>query len=339
MPDIKKTDLEVGTEKHTFSRGNTQSLFKRIMSKSEVGVIIPLIFLIIFTGLLRPNFFSVNNISAILRSLAFIGIVAIGETLVILVGEIDISVGQVAGLGAILGTWFMTHNVPVIPSILITLAICSLVGIVNGVLVSYIKVSAFIATIGMLYMVRGTKLYITKGYPVYPIPDSINTFGSETPLGISWSFIICIVLFIVFDIILRKTVYGRKVYAVGDNKDVARLAGINVRWVKISAFVFASVLSALSGILLAAQLHSGTHTIGEGWELNVIAATAVGGISLTGGAGSMGGTVIGVFILAILTNSLILLGIDTQIQTILTGMVMVGAVILDIIKRSRKVKG
>lgn len=339
MSEIKDCleNNNTGSNKPTENR--FQGVLKSLFSKSEVGIFIPLVILIVFTGLLRPNFFSINNIAAVLRALAFLGIVAIGETLVILLGEIDISVGQVAGLGAVLGTWFMVHDVPVLASILLTLVLCGLVGMTNGILVSYVKVSAFITTIGMLYIVRGVKLFITKGYPIYPIPKEINDFGAATPLKISWAFIICIVLFFTFGIILAKTVYGRKLYTVGDNKDVARLVGIKVERVKISAFILCSMLASLAGILLTAQLQSGTHTIGEGWELNVIAATAVGGISLTGGAGSMLGTVIGVFILQILTNSLILLGIDSNIQTILTGMVMIGAVILDIVKRNRKIKG
>jgi ribose transport system permease protein len=311
---------------------------KRFMSHSETGTLIILAVLIIGTGLLNKNFYSLNNVTSILRALAFIMIVAIGETLVIITGEIDISVGSVAGLGAVLAPWFMTNGLNVPLSIVLALVICGVIGFINGTVVTRLKVSSFIATIGMLYIARGVNMYITKGYPIYPLPDVVNNIGNSEPLGISVAFIIAIFLIIIFDTVLRRTVYGRKLYAVGDNTYVARIAGIDSERIKRSVYMICGVLAGLSGILLSAQLNNGTPTIGNGWELQVIAATAVGGISLNGGSGTILGTAIGVIILSTLNNSLVLLGIDTQVQTILTGVVMIAAVTFDTMKRSRKLK-
>jgi ribose transport system permease protein len=317
-----------------------QSLLARMSSIPEVGVIIPLLLLIAITGILAPRFFLSNNIISILKWLAFASIVAIGETIVLLVAEVDISVGQMAGVAAITYGWLMTAGkLNPILSLVLALSVCAILGLVNGILVAHVKLSAFITTIGMLYIGKGLKYIISKGYPIYPLPDSVNKFGAAQPLGISWALIIAVILVIVFDQILRRTVYGRKLYSVGDNKEVAALAGINVKMIKISAFVICAVLAGIAGCLLAAQIHSIGVDIGEGWELSAVAAVAVGGVSLAGGAGSVLGGAIGVVFISVLNNSLVLLKIDPNVQTVLIGVVMLVAVATDVIKRNRKVKG
>ena len=322
------------------SSGKTsvKDFFGSMLATQEAGVLIPMILLVAVTGILKPDFFAGNNLSAILRGLPFYAIIAVGETLVILLGEIDISVGQIAGLTSVTSTYMMTHGINPVLSIVLALAICAVLGLINGVSVTYLKLSAFITTIGMYYIARGFKFIITKGYPVYPIPQSVGAFGVAEPLGLSWAFLIAIVLLLAFDFILRKTIYGRKLYAVGDNKEVAALAGINVRWTKISVFIISAVLAGFSGFLLSAQIKTGQPSMGDGWELQAIAAAAVGGISLAGGAGTMLGTALGVIFIAVLNNSLVLLSVDTNVQTVLIGVVMLAAVTMDTIKRSRKIK-
>lgn len=318
---------------------NEAGILRRIVSAPEFSVFIPLLLLIVLTGVIKPIFFANSNVMSVLRALAFYAIIAIGETLVLLVAEVDISVGQIAGLGAIISTWFMTKGgVDPLTALLIAIVLCGILGLINGVLVSYVKLSAFITTIGMLYIAKGFKFIISKGYPIYPLPESINKFGTAEPLGTSWALIIAVILLIIFDFVLRKTAYGRKLYAVGDNKEVARLAGINVARIKISAFVISAMLACISGYLLAAQIHTGQAGIGDGWELQAVAAVAVGGISLAGGAGTIFGAALGVVFIAVLNNSLVLLKIDANVQTVLIGVVMLAAVIADVIKRSRKVK-
>ena len=334
---MQNKKIQVKDEQVVSERGSFKNKLKTMMATPEIGVIIPFLILVAIIGSFRPVFFSANNLGAIFRSTAFYGIVAIGVTMVIIAGEIDISVGSVAGLGACLSSVLMMYaNLGIIVSIIITLAACSLIGFLNGFLVARMKMSGFIVTISTLYIAKGIGFVITKGYPVYPLPKPLAAFGAAAPLGVSWAFIICIAMIIVADIIMRKTVFGRQIYAVGDNKEVAKLAGINVERVKTVTFVITSILSAFAGILVSAQLNTGAPQTGAGWEMQIIAGTAVGGISMLGGAGTMFGTIIGVFVLAVLTNGLILLGIDPQVQTITTGSVMVLAVLLDMVRRNRK---
>lgn len=312
---------------------------REIMSIKEVGILIPFLAMILFFGILSPQFFSGNNLNAVFRGLAYLGIVAVGQTLVILVGEVDVSVGSVAGLGAILGTWFAARfewNVWL--SMLLAVLLCGVIGLINGTLIVKFKIPAFVGTIGMLYVAKGLVMIISKGYPVYPLPKLMNDIGNWKPFGTSAAFVLFIALVIVFGIILTKTSYGRYLYATGDNIQVARLSGINVNLVKISTFVILSMLAGVAGILVSCQLQTGSPTTGSGWELQVIAATAVGGISLLGGSGSMIGTLIGILILNFLSNGLVLLGLDTHWQTVVIGSVMIIAVLVDMIRRNKKIK-
>lgn len=313
-------------------------LYRKLMAYPETNVLLPLAIIVLAVGVIRPVFFSASNITSILASVGFFAIVAIGQTVVLLSGEIDISVGSVAGLGGIVITWFMAHHFGGPLAIILGLAVCALIGVVNGVLVARIKINAFIATIGMLYIAKGFGYVLTRGTPIFPLPDSLNAFGLAKPLGISWPFLIAIGLVAVFSFILRRTIFGRQLFAVGGNRDVARLAGINVQNVKIAAYVISAVLAGLTGLFMAATIHAGDPTVGQGWELQSIAATAVGGISLAGGAGSAVGTLIGVCVMNVLNNALVLLSLPSQAQPVALGIILIAAVAVDIFRRNRRMR-
>ncbi len=313
----------------------TPSLARRLVSIPEVGILVPLVALVLFFYACEPTFLTLGFIRTILRAMAFVGIISVGETLLIIVGEIDISVGSVAGLGAAIAAHLMTAGGwPIAAATGFALLMCGLVGILNGFLITRLSVPAFIATIGMLYMAKGLKYLICGGSSIYPLPDWINRVGAREPLGTNWAFVAFIALVLVGDLILRKTVYGRALYATGGNIEVARLAGINTLWVKMSAFIACSLLSGLAGILLMAQLKSGEPSIGEGWELNVIAGVVVGGISLLGGAGSLLGTLIGVTLLQVVTTGLVVIRVSADWQTVAVGVVMILAVMIDMARRT-----
>jgi ribose transport system permease protein len=197
-------------------------------------------------------------------------------------------------------------------------------------------VPAFIATLGMLYMARGVNYLISKGYSIYPLPDILNEFGVAQPAGISWSFFIFVVLAIIFDQVLRRTVHGRKLYAVGGNREVANLAGISVNLIKASGFVLVGMMAGLAGMLLMARIVTGQPTIGLGWELNVIAAVVIGGVSLWGGSGTVAGAVIGLMIMQVVNTGLIVIGVDPYWQTVAVGAIMILAVFLDLLRRRAK---
>lgn len=319
-------------------QGYLKRMNKIVMRNSEMGVFIPFVMLVLIIGILEPSFFSLNNVTSILRSSAFIGIVAIGQTLVILTGEIDVSVGSVAGLGAIIATWFMTHGLDPVSGSVASLIICAVVGLINGFIVVKFSLPSFITTIGMMYMAKGLTMIITNGYPIYPLPVSIQSMSAISPLGTSWAFLSFIVLIVLFHFILKKTIYGRNLYATGDNKEVAKLAGIRVTKIRVLSFVLSSLFAGLAGILLSFELLTGAPTIGSGWELLVIASVAVGGISLLGGSGSMLGTLIGVLILVTLNNGLVFLGLSTHWQTVAIGAVMIIAVLIDMMNRKKKLE-
>jgi len=317
--------------------GATPSLARRLLSIPEVGILVPLIVLVLFFYACRPTFLASDNITAVLRAMAFVGIIAVGETLLIIVGEIDISVGSVAGLGAIIAAYLMTAaGWPIAAAIAFALLMCAFVGFFNGFLITRLSVPAFIATIGMLYVAKGINYLICAGNPIYPLPAWVNRVGPQEPLGTSWAFVIFLVLILAGDLVLRRTVYGRALYATGGNIEVAKLAGINTFWVKMSAFIACSVLSGVAGILLMGRLKTGQPTIGVGWELKVIAGVVVGGISLLGGAGSMLGTLIGMTILFVVENGLVVINVNPHWQTVAIGLVMILAVMVDMARRTGK---
>jgi len=335
------------------------SFLARIFSVQEAGILVPLILLIVIFSCLNSGFYSLPNIFSVLKTLAFYGIVAVGMTLLIIGGDIDISVGSTAGFAAVFSTFIMmqfncfgmldTPNewIGVFICMIITLGICSLVGILNAFLIVDFKLPAFIATIATLYVVRGAIMVVTNGNPIYPLPkffmDDIGRFQipitkvGEELIGISLPIIVFIVLVIVFEIVLRRTKFGRNVYATGSNIEVAKLAGINTRRVRYINFIITAMLAALSGMLVAAFTRQGYPPIGQGWEMQIIAAAAVGGIAMTGGSGSMIGTLLGVLIMNIVNNGLVMMNIDTFVQQAVQGVIILVAVYVDIVRRNRKV--
>jgi ribose transport system permease protein len=178
---------------------------------------------------------------------------------------------------------------------------------------------------------------ICAGYPIYPLPPSIKEFGAADTLGTSWSFLIFLLLVVAGDFTMRWTVFGRKIYATGGNQEVARLAGINTTWIKISCFIITGILAALGGILLMARINVGQPEIGVGWELEVITAVVISGVSLFGGAGTVGGTLLGLAIMQIMRSGLVMTGINTHWQTVAVGAIMIAAVGIDLLRRRAKI--
>jgi ribose transport system permease protein len=210
-------------------------------------------------------------------------------------------------------------------------------GLVNGIIAVRFGIPAFIATLGMLYIARGFNYLLCKGYPVYPIPDSLKAFGKAEPFGTSWAFVIFIGVVLVGDFCLRKTVWGRKVYATGGNKEVARIAGIRTDWVKLSCYILTGGLAAVGGMLLMAQLNVGQPEIGVGWELDVIASVVIGGVSLFGGIGTVTGTFLGLMIMQVVRGGLVVTGVNTHWQTVAVGVIMIVAVGIDLLRRRAKI--
>ncbi|MBZ9738213.1 MULTISPECIES: ABC transporter permease [unclassified Mesorhizobium] len=323
---------------------DAQSFRRRLIgfiAVGEVGVLAAMALLVAFFWLLEPAFLSERNIRAILNVVSFVGIIAIGQTILLVAGEFDLSVGSVAGLSAVVAAKLMTAAaLPVGVGILGGIGVGGLIGLLNGLIVVRLGIPAFIQTLGMLFIGQGLIQVVTGGYPVYPLPEAINTIGGiDLAFGLGWSFAFFIIAAVVADFVLRRTVLGRNMYATGGNKEVAHLVGINTSAYKIGAFITVGALSAIAGMFVMADLGSGGTSIGSGWELTVIAGVVVGGVSLFGGAGTVAGGVVGILMLKVVQSGLVVIGVNSNWQQIAVGVIMVMAVGLDIVRRRYFIAG
>jgi ribose/xylose/arabinose/galactoside ABC-type transport system permease subunit len=278
-----------------------------------VGLLVAIVALYTYLSVTATGFLSTGNQLGLLRDAAVIGIAATGMTLVIIAGEIDVSVGPAVALSSVIVAEAITNwHLPTLVGILVTLVMGAAWGSLAGVLRARFAVPSFIATLGLWSVLRGTALFTTNALPV-PLPDSdpIMDVLSGSLLGVptpAWGMIIA---FLVFGFIARKTAYGRSVFAVGGNAAAARLAGINISKVRILLFATMGLLAAISGIFLSARLGSGNGGAAEGLEFDVIAAVVIGGTAMAGGRGSLIGTFLGVIFITLIGNGLILLGVNS----------------------------
>ena len=312
--------------------GNTLA---RFLAVPEVGVICALVLVVAFFYSFEHAFLSPRNVRSMLNIVSFVGIIAIGQTILLISGEFDLSVGSIAGLGAVVSAKLMTAaGLPVPFAVLLGISVGGLIGVLNGVVVVLLHIPAFIQTLGMLFVGQGLIQVVTGGYPIYPLPDGITSLGS-TPIaaGLGWSFFLFLAAAISADFTLRQTVVGRNLYATGGNVQVARLVGINTSIYRIGAFFLVGTLSAAAGILEMADLGSGSTGIGSGWELSVIAGVVVGGVSLFGGVGSVVGGLFGILLLQAVQSGLVSIGVSANWQQIAVGFIMIFAVGLDTWRR------
>jgi len=311
---------------------------RKLWAVPELGVLVPLVVCTLLFYSVSHSFLSYNSVASMLRAMAFVGIIAVGQTWLMIVGEIDLSVGSVAGLCAVASSWLMKHaGWSVEAGLAAGILLGCVAGLINGIVAVRFGIPAFIATLGMLYIARGFNYVLCKGYPIYPIPDSLKAFGRAEPLGLSWAFVIFVGAVLIGDFCLRKTVFGRMVYATGGNKEVARIAGINTDWVKLSCYMLTGALAGVGGMLLMAQLNVGQPEIGVGWELDVIAAVVIGGVSLFGGIGTVTGTFLGLMIMQVVRSGLVVTGVNTHWQTVAVGVIMILAVGVDLLRRRTKI--
>lgn len=316
---------------------DARRILPRLLAVPEMGVLMPLLLFTLLFYAVNPAFLSSGNVAAMCRSLSFVGVVAVGMTFLMISGELDLSVGSVAGLCAIVTAWLIKNaGLPVPVAILAGLLTGGLTGWVNGIVTVRFGVPSFIATLGMLYIARGVNYLICAGYPIYPLPESLKNFGSADLLGTSWSFVIFVTLILLGDFFLRWTVPGRKVLATGGNREVARLAGINTDGVRIRCFMLTGLLAALGGILLMTRINVAQPEIGLGWELDVIAAVVISGVSLFGGVGTVLGTLFGLALMQVIRSGLVIAGVNTHWQTVAVGVIMILAVGLDLLRRRAK---
>ncbi len=306
-----------------------------------------LIVLIVVFSLASPNFLQFNNFVGILLSTAVNGVLAIGVTFVIITGGIDLSVGTVMTFSAVIaGEVITVGHMPVILGVIAALLAGALCGFVNGLIIAKLKVPSFIATLGMLNVTKGLALVISGLKPIYfnDTPEFNTIAMGSIPGAVVPGFDIpnaVLILFgvaIVASLILTKTVLGRYTFALGSNEEAARLSGVNVNYWKIAVYTLTGVFSGLAGIIIASRLNSAQPALGQGYELDAIAAAVIGGTSLSGGEGSILGTIIGAFIISTLTNGLRILSVPQEWQTVVTGTIVIVAVYLDVVRRRQSQK-
>jgi ribose transport system permease protein len=301
----------------------------------EVSAFILILILSIVTSLINKNFFTWKYISSILTGSIFIGAAALGEGLVILSGEIDLSVGMNGCLAGIMcGAVCVKWGWGLIPSILACLFTGALVGAINGFFVCKVGLSAWITTLAAQFICQGLAVTISQGEPFSISRLGTSAFTRLRPLGLSWLFFIFIVIIIAFDIIVRKTRFGYQLRSVGGNKEAALMAGINITKVKWIVFTLAGMLAAIGGLFDVLQSASASASYGIGREFRAIICCVIGGISLRGGSGSMLGIGLGVLLFHTLWYSLRILSVDTNLQLVLIGLILLIAVLLDT-QRSR----
>ena len=296
--------------------------------------VIYIVFAVMLVGLsiFSESFLSITNITNILRQSSLVGIVALGMTYIMIAGGIDLSVGSTIALAACVSASLSTTMGTVLPlpvALLAGVLVGVLVGIINGYVVAYLGIVPFITTLGMQSIVRGVALVYTSGKPINALTDSYVAIGKSSLFGIPTPAIIFMVLAIITWFFLSKTKYGRYLYAIGGNEEAATVAGLKVKFLKASTYVVGGALAAVAGIVLSARIAAGAPTSGEMYDFYAIEAVVIGGTSNQGGTGGIIRTIIGVLIIGVLNNGMDLLNISGYYQKIVTGLVVVLAVIID----------
>jgi ribose transport system permease protein len=280
-------------------------------------------------GYFSSTFLHWSNISQVIRALSFIAIMAVGQSVVIITGGIDLSVGSVLGLSAVVTAVLLNQNFGILPSLATGIVVGIVCGILNGLLVTKTKLPPFIATLGMMSVARGLAFALTGGETIRNLPSEFLIIGQGSLLGLPIPIIMMILFAVVTGIMLVRTKWGRYVYAIGGNEDAAVYSGVNVDKVKLIVYALCGFSAGLAGVLFTSRFGVGQSTSGLGYELDVIAAAVIGGISLSGGRGTILGAIIGSLLMGILRNGLVLLNVSAYWQQVAIGIVIILAVVLD----------
>jgi ribose transport system permease protein len=293
--------------------------------------------LIIFT-IASPNFLIPSNITTILLMTAVNGILAVGITFIIVTGGIDLSAGTVMTFGSMITAIFISKlGMPVAVGVLMGIAAGVVCGFLNGVTITKLGLPPFIATLGMMNVTKGLNLIVSNARPIYfPNAQKFATFATRSVFGIPVGVLVFFGAALVAAFILSKTIIGRYTYSIGSNEEATRLSGINTDAWKIGIYSLSGAFFGLAGVVMVSRVSSAQPSIGAGYEMDAISAAVIGGASLAGGEGSILGTVIGAFIITVLTNGLRILSVPQEWQMVITGLIVIGAVYLDIVRRKVK---
>ncbi len=298
------------------------------------GVFVALVAIFAVSAALSPYFLTPYNMSVIARGLAFVGLVTIAQSTLMVLGELDLSLGVIGGLcGVVCGILMMRLGLPPYAAMTLALVLGAALGLVNGLLVTALRLHSLVLTIGTAGVYGGANLVLTRGVAITGIPQNVQFLGRGDLFGVPIPFLIMLAVLAFSTFLMLKTPFGRYIYAVGNNRAAARMLGIGVDRVRVVVFVMAGTLAALAGVLMVARLGTAQPSIGDTWVLAPIAASVIGGVATTGGVGSPFGAIIGAGIIAIIENIIVLFGVSPYWQGVVSGAIVVLAISFDAVSR------
>ncbi len=300
-----------------------------------MGIILTLIAMIVFFSLSTKSFLSARNFTNIVRQISVVGICAVGMTMVILTGGIDLSIGSVIGLTSAIAAVMMSGGLPIWLSALTALALGVAIGFANATCINYLKIPPMITTLAMMISLRGAVYLITGGMPVYGIPEAFKVLGQGTIGIFPISSLIMIAVFAFGYVLLGRTPFGRRIYGIGGNVETARLSGVNVKKELYKMYMLVGLLGALAGLILTSRINSGQPSSGDGYEMDIITAVVLGGVSVSGGEGKLGKVIIGVVFMGVLANGMMMMNVSEYWQRVVKGLVLLVAVAVDIKAKSK----
>ncbi len=328
----------------------TNNVFVNALKKSNMTAIgVVLLLMIIIASVASPYFLDMYNLQSLIRDLAFIGMIGIAQSLLLLIGELDLSVGKIASLcGILAGMMMVNYGINPWLALALALALALLLGLVfgciNGLIITKLRLNSMVATIGMQGVYGGINLVLTKGKAITGIPEDIYILGKGNLGPVPFPFVFCVGVLILILFMVKKTKTGRYIYAIGNSREAAKILGIKVDKIRVMIYAIVGLISSLAGILYVARLGSSQSAIGENWPMNSIAASVIGGVSLTGGIGNPAGALIGAAIISIIQNMIVLFGVNVYWQSAVSGIVVVIAISFSSIseimreRKQRKIK-
>lgn len=306
----------------------------RLVANPLAGVFVALLIIFAISAAMSPYFLTSYNMSVIARSLAFVGLVTVGQSMLLILGELDLSLGVIGGLcGIVSGILMVNYGINPVVALGLALAVGAGLGFLNGILVTKLRLHSLVLTIGTAGIYGGVTLVLTKGVAITGIPAEIQFLGRGTLYGIPVPFIIMLAVLAIGTFITLKTPFGRHMYAVGNNTQAAKMLGIKVDRIRVAIFTLAGLLAALAGLLMVARLGTAQPSIGDTWVLPPIAASVIGGVATTGGIGTPLGAIFGAAIIAIIENIIVLFGVSPYWQGVVSGAIVVLAISFDAISR------
>lgn len=311
----------------------TKTLKERIKgATSKMGTLLILIGIVVLLSIMAPNFLSVNNFMNIIRQVATTGIIAYGMVLVMITGGIDLSAGSMLAFSSMVIAVFAAEG-NTAAAIVVGIAVATLCGLLNGFVISITGIPPFIMTLGMQLILRGAANLVTGGFTVTGFEDTFKEIGQGTVVGVfPIPVIIYVILGILMFLVLSKTVFGRKIFAIGGNEEAARLCGVNAKRIKLAVYTLSAFMTGISAVLITSRTAAGNPSVGLNYEFDAIIAAVVGGTSLSGGVGSITGCIIGALIIGCIEAGLTMLGVSAYYKTILKGILIISAVIIDVSK-------